>query len=271
MSVTSVNPLVGDPAVNAPGTTGQADADRQQVRRLAQEFEAMLMTEMLREMRRSMIDDDQEEDGFGAGTMTDTTDVELGRSLSRVGGLGLADILTRAFERQYAGSTHGRPAGVEHVADTASMTGSAIAAGTDSADPGDSLLADAGTLSSQDLASATISSPFGWRRDPFTGAPRFHAGVDVPIAYGRDVHAAAAGTVVFAGPQGGYGNSVTVDHGDGRQTRYAHLSQQLVRVGDVVAGGQVLGKSGDSGRARGPHLHFEVLVNGKPVDPIIPG
>jgi murein DD-endopeptidase MepM/ murein hydrolase activator NlpD len=113
-----------------------------------------------------------------------------------------------------------------------------------------------------------VSSKFGWRQDPLTGQATFHHGVDIAVAYGHDVRAAADGVVSFAGVQNGYGNTVVIDHEGGRQTRYAHLSQELVRAGDVVSEGQVLGKSGNSGRTTGPHLHFEMLVNGRPVDPV---
>lgn len=112
-----------------------------------------------------------------------------------------------------------------------------------------------------------MSSPFGWRQDPITGGSSFHQGVDLKMAYGRDVKAAAAGTVVFAGTQGGYGQTVVINHEGGRQTRYAHLSAENVRAGDVVSEGQIIGKSGNSGRSTGPHLHFELLVDGHPVDP----
>ena len=114
---------------------------------------------------------------------------------------------------------------------------------------------------------APITSQFGWRQDPINGSARFHKGLDIAVAYGADVKAAAPGRVSFSGVQNGYGNTVVIDHEGGRQTRYAHLSEQLVRVGDVVAEGQLVGKSGNSGRATGPHLHFELLVNGQPVDP----
>ena len=88
------------------------------------------------------------------------------------------------------------------------------------------------------------------------------------MAYGRDVKAAAAGTVAFAGVQNGYGKTVVINHDGGRQTRYAHLSAENVRAGDVVSEGQILGKSGNSGRSTGPHLHFEMLVDGQPVNPV---
>src|SRR5262249_55573770 len=112
-----------------------------------------------------------------------------------------------------------------------------------------------------------ISSGYGWRRDPFTGAAQFHKGVDVALAYNTEVHAAADGRVVFSGVNGGYGNLVIVEHGDGRQTRYAHLSARSVQAGDSVQTGQVIGKVGSSGHATGPHLHFEVVDNGRAVNP----
>jgi murein DD-endopeptidase MepM/ murein hydrolase activator NlpD len=237
----------------------QTDADRAQIKLLAQQFEAMLMTQMLREMRRSMLDDDQEEkeNGFGLETMTDTTDADLGSALSRAGGIGLTSSLLKAFERQIAGT---------------SQSGQSSAAGNTSGASAQPEVVESPIpkpLQVSDVtAPARVSSRFGWRQDPLTGEASFHQGVDLAVAYGRDVKAAADGVVSFAGVQNGYGNTVVIDHQDGRQTRYAHLSQELVRAGDAVTEGQVLGKSGNSGRSTGPHLHFEVLVNGKPVDPV---
>lgn len=231
------------------------DADKQEVKRLAQQFEAMLMTQMLREMRRSMLDDDEEkENGFGADTMTDTADVELGSALSRGGGVGLTDQLLNAFERQITGTQQ-------------QQTAPAPPAMTPEAGVAPPPRASALLLSDVTTA-APLSSKFGWRQDPLTGEPTFHHGVDIAVAYGQDVKAAATGVVSFAGVQNGYGNTVVIDHEGGRQTRYAHLSQELVRAGDPVTEGQILGKSGNSGRSTGPHLHFEMLVNGRPVDPV---
>jgi murein DD-endopeptidase MepM/ murein hydrolase activator NlpD len=117
------------------------------------------------------------------------------------------------------------------------------------------------------LPEGTVSSSFGWRRDPFNGHPRFHSGTDVKMAYGQDVLSAAGGRVSFVGEQPGYGLIVKVDHGNGLETRYAHLSQSVLHVGDTVKSGQVIAQSGNSGRSTGPHLHFEVLENGKAVAP----
>ena len=114
-----------------------------------------------------------------------------------------------------------------------------------------------------------ISSAFGWRRDPLTGQGRFHKGVDVKAAYGQPVPSVAGGTVVSAGSQGSYGLTVVVEHDSGIRTRYAHLSELAVRPGDVVARGQDLGRVGSTGRSTGPHLHFEVLEEGRPVNPAV--
>ena len=122
-------------------------------------------------------------------------------------------------------------------------------------------------MSGTQAAAADVTSGFGWRTDPFTGASRFHAGVDIRATYGRDVATVAAGRVVSAGVQGGYGQSVVVEHAPGLRTRYAHLSSVDVQPGQAIDSGSVVGKVGQSGRATGPHLHFEVLKDGKAVNP----
>jgi murein DD-endopeptidase MepM/ murein hydrolase activator NlpD len=112
-----------------------------------------------------------------------------------------------------------------------------------------------------------ISSAFGPRADPFTGEPRHHAGVDFAAPEGSEIRAARAGRVVFAGPRGGYGNAVEIDHGEGLTTLYAHASDLLVRSGDAVLAGQPIARVGMTGRATGAHLHFEVRQDHRPQDP----
>jgi murein DD-endopeptidase MepM/ murein hydrolase activator NlpD len=96
---------------------------------------------------------------------------------------------------------------------------------------------------------------------------QFHKGLDIAVAYGSDVRSAAAGTVIFSGQKGGYGNCVIVSHGNGLATLYGHLSQLVSKVNDKVKVGQVIAKSGNSGRSTGPHLHYEVHKNNTPVNP----
>ncbi len=113
-----------------------------------------------------------------------------------------------------------------------------------------------------------ISSRFGYRVSPFTGRRELHKGLDIVNRSGTPVVTTADGQVVFAGYKGGYGKMVTVDHGLGKVTKYGHLSKITVRSGDSVVRGQDLGLLGNTGRSTGPHLHYEVVVNGKAVNPV---
>jgi len=117
-------------------------------------------------------------------------------------------------------------------------------------------------------ANGWITSPFGYRRDPFTGYRRFHEGLDISNRKGTPVIAPADGIVVFVGRKGGYGNIITISHGYGITTRYGHLSKILVKLGQQVQRGDIIGKIGNTGRSTGPHLHYEVRINHKPVNPI---
>jgi murein DD-endopeptidase MepM/ murein hydrolase activator NlpD len=107
-----------------------------------------------------------------------------------------------------------------------------------------------------------VTSPFGYRWG------RLHAGIDIGVAYGTPIHAAASGTVVLAGWTGGYGNYTCIDHGGGLATCYAHQSSYAVSVGAHVEQGEVIGYVGSTGHSFGAHLHFEVRINGNPVDPL---
>ncbi|GIX35871.1 MAG: peptidase [Lysobacteraceae bacterium] len=111
------------------------------------------------------------------------------------------------------------------------------------------------------------SSRFGLRTDPFTGKSEFHRGVDFSGPLGSDVLAVADGVVVFSGRHPGYGNMVDIDHGNGYMTRYAHNQKNLVEPGQRVRAGDVIAKMGSTGRATGVHVHFEVWINDRPVNP----
>lgn len=114
---------------------------------------------------------------------------------------------------------------------------------------------------------AAMTSGFGYRRDPFTGGAAMHAGLDFAGPVGAPIHAAAKGRVSFVGQKGAYGNVVEISHGNGLVTRYAHMSRFAARVGQDVAAGAVIGAIGSTGRSTGPHLHFEVRNNGRPMNP----
>ena len=116
--------------------------------------------------------------------------------------------------------------------------------------------------------SGKLESGMGGRRNPFGGRGfEYHEGQDIDASYGTPVMVAASGTVTIAGRQRGYGNVIYVDHGAGLSTRYGHLSEIEVKVGQTVTRGQTIGLVGSTGRSTGPHLHYEVRINNQPVDP----
>ncbi|HEX4389201.1 MAG TPA: M23 family metallopeptidase, partial [Steroidobacteraceae bacterium] len=118
------------------------------------------------------------------------------------------------------------------------------------------------------VANGFISSYFGERADPFDGLETFHKGVDFAGTPGSPVVAVAAGVVTWAGERTGYGRLIEINHGDGFATRYAHNERTLVTVGQTVKRGERIALMGSTGRSTGPHVHFEVLRNGRQVNPL---
>ena len=118
------------------------------------------------------------------------------------------------------------------------------------------------------VSSGYISSYFGERADPFDGREAFHKGVDFAGTLGSDVVAVAAGVVTWSGERSGYGKLIEINHGDGFVTRYAHNERTLVQVGQTVRRGEAVALMGSTGRSTGPHVHFEVLRNGRQVNPL---
>jgi murein DD-endopeptidase MepM/ murein hydrolase activator NlpD len=120
------------------------------------------------------------------------------------------------------------------------------------------------------ISTAQVGSSFGYRSDPFTGRARFHSGCDIKAHWGESVGASLNGTVQYVGWYHGYGNIVIVNHGGGVTTHYAHLSSFDVQVGQRVERGQIVGRAGSTGRATSPHLHYELRIEGNPVNPFQP-
>lgn len=262
MKTTLESLAIAQAPVQAPKTA--AEAERMQVLALVEQFEGMLLSEMLRDVRAG---DEEDEEGFGLGasTMTDTMQGEFGLALSRAGGLGLGETLAKALFRKAQTDAAVEAAVVPTAAPALRAPGVPTTQGpvhdhADHADPtGDG---PAAVVS----GGVPVTSAFGWRNDPFTGKATFHKGVDLAAAYGTEVRAFDGGVVKSAGERSGYGLTVVVDHGDGRETLYAHLSSMAVAPGDPVAAGQPIARSGNSGRATGAHLHFEAREYGRPVD-----
>lgn len=220
--------------------------DLTKVKALAAQFESTLLSQMLKQMKDSMAPQDDRE-GLGQSVFGDTINHELAMSLTKAGGVGLAESLLKGLSRI------DQQPGQSEVAAAMAATPATVSMPMP-------------TSRSFTLDSA-VSSDFGWRHDPINGQPRFHAGLDLKVAYGQEVRAASGGVVTFAGEQSGYGTTVVVDHGDGLETRYAHLSSTEVQAGSVVSAGQPIARSGNSGRSTGAHLHFEVRQDGQPIDP----
>jgi murein DD-endopeptidase MepM/ murein hydrolase activator NlpD len=241
---------------SAAGDPGRAGGhERYELQRVAQQFEAMLLTQMLREMRKAgeWKDGDEGAEGMQLGTesFTEAIDTELGIHLAKHQGLGLTSQLMQAFDRLAGGSGVSTPEAIHQTP------------APPSAFPGMSV-----PQAAVPPLPTAVTSEFGWRSDPFTGQSKFHRGVDLKAAYGQEVQAAASGTVVFSGEQRGYGTTVVLEHADGSRSRYAHLSAVTVSAGSAVEGGQAVGRAGRSGRATGTHLHFEVTSpEGKPISP----
>lgn len=126
-----------------------------------------------------------------------------------------------------------------------------------------------GTIPSIWPVDGTLESGFGGRRNPFGGSSyEFHSGQDIDAAFGTPVIAGASGTVTFSGWMNGYGQLVEIDHGGGLTTRYGHLSTIAASVGQLIKGGELLGRVGSTGRSTGPHLHYEVRIKDQPVNPV---
>ncbi|WDD98444.1 M23 family metallopeptidase [Thalassomonas actiniarum] len=123
-------------------------------------------------------------------------------------------------------------------------------------------------LSGRPISKGWLSSYFGMRKDPFSGRPAMHKGVDFAGKEDAAIIATASGVVSWAEPRYGYGNLIEIDHGAGLKTRYGHNKTLLVKVGDVVSKGQVIARMGSTGRSTGPHVHYEILRNGNQINPI---
>lgn len=232
-----------------------AGLDKAQIKTLAEQFESTMVSQMLKGLQTSMFDNEEDGDASsGVGPLSDALFNELSLAITRAGGMGIANAMIGPLTAQTT-------AAAQDFGATAAA-GVPASSGVFPVEP-----------SLQPLTSGPIplpgrvSSAYGMRKDPISGDVRLHKGTDIPMPYGADVRTAGAGTVVSVGEVKGYGLQVVVDHGDGVTTRYAHLSSAAVRPGDTVARGQVIAAVGNSGRSTGPHLHFEVLTQGRAIDP----
>ncbi len=237
--------------------------DKEELKKVAHEFEALFVSYLLKVMRETIEKSDSEEGGYGKSIYTELFDEEMSRAIARQGSFGIADMLVK---RLSIDSAAGRNAGVEPRPEKPSappQVPSPQGPTTPEAKPETDL-----EISDVHLpVRAPVSSNFGVRKDPFTKELRFHKGLDLAAPEGTEVRAALGGEVVFAGYKAGYGNLVIVQHPGGLETTYAHLGSISVKKGDSIAAEQVLGLVGNTGHSTAPHLHFEVQRLGEPMDP----
>ena len=223
--------------------TRPPDAERERLRDAARSLESLVLKQLVTASGAF-----KGGEGAGAGIRADLFATTLADTLAKGGGIGLAAQLERTLGAAAPAPTPGPPTFHPYTVEPRAYGGSAART---------PVLPVAGR----------VTSAFGTRTDPFTGAPAAHRGVDVAAPEGTPIRAALGGVVLQAGPRGNYGDAVEIDHGDGTTSLYAHASALLVAPGERVEAGQEIARVGRSGRATGAHLHFEVRQGARPVDP----
>jgi murein DD-endopeptidase MepM/ murein hydrolase activator NlpD len=244
----------------AEAATGQVrDAA---LKKAANEFEALFVSYLLKVMRETIEESGLTDGGFGKTIYTELFDEQMSRTVAQQGPLGLSALILKGLGARETATSDDNgvkadPGQEGTSAGKQDPVQGAVASPTPDTDVPDVFLP----------VQAPVSSGFGIRTDPFSHTKRFHKGIDLAAPPGTSVHAAMGGTVVFAGSEGGYGNTVVIRRGE-VETRYAHLDRTDVKAGDVVREEEVIGSVGSSGRSTGPHLHFEVTRLGEAVNPV---
>jgi murein DD-endopeptidase MepM/ murein hydrolase activator NlpD len=209
---------------------GAAGGDALDRKRAAQEFASFLYLEVLKAMRATLPKDGLfDNDSLSQDIYTSMFDTEVARVLAKRDTTGFTTMVEQAIDKMVPQprAENGEGAPVDGV----------------------------------------VSSSFGMRHDPINGAKQFHSGIDIAAPAGSEVRAPSGGKVTFSGRAAGYGNLVEINHGGGMVSRYAHNAANLVAIGDEIKAGQVIAVVGNTGRATGAHVHFELRRGGKPVDP----
>jgi len=270
----SISPINDPVSAAGPG----AYKGDEGMKKASQDLEAVFYYYVIKAMRETVPKDGLFSGGEGEDVATSMMDMELAGSLAKADGTISAPLYDRLKHINTRNTKDGPDAANGAVIPTKSgavakksysealaLVPVAPTAAPQDADAG----ADGFGLPVEPSSAIRISSPYGTRNDPFTGEVRQHRGVDIAAPTGSKVLAAKEGRVVFSGEKAGYGNLVVVDHGDGLLSYYGHNSQNLVKVGDAVAKGENIALVGQTGRATGPHLHFEVRREGKTIDPAL--
>jgi flagellar protein FlgJ len=235
-----------------------------ELKKAAQEFEAIFIAQMLKVMRETIEESGLTEGGFGKSVYTELFDQELSLNLARNGTLGIADLLEKRLTSTADIEGKQDPDLAPSKSGLKKQGVAKEAAASDSGQPSEQ---DYGISDMHLPVNGPVSSLYGMRRDPFTRQAKFHHGMDLAAPEGMSILPALPGTVISARYENGYGNTVVVEHAGGIKTRYGHLGSVSVKAGDVITSEDILGTVGNTGRSTGAHLHFEVLRNGISMDP----
>ncbi len=244
--------------------SASGEKQKGELKKVAQEFEAIFIAHMLKVMRETIEESGLTEGGFGKSIYTELFDQEVSLNIAKHGALGIADVLYRSLSDTTSDENKSGQSGTDDP-----NGGLQPAPQASPENPGMSGKPEREISDLQLPVQAPISSAFGLRRDPFSHQTRFHKGLDLAAPEGMKVMAALPGTVVSAGYENGYGNTVLIQHSGGLQTRYSHLASMSVKAGDAVVSQSALGTVGGTGHSTGPHLHFEVIQMGQPMDPLL--
>ncbi|MBI5810079.1 MAG: peptidoglycan DD-metalloendopeptidase family protein [Deltaproteobacteria bacterium] len=232
--------------------------DKAALKKAAEEFEAFFINEMLKSMRATIQKSSLFDGGNAQDLYSSMMDTELSRFMASSGGIGLGSILLQQILPDEG-------AAVAVPSDKPPLKNGVLPYHMIPSEDGKDAWERTAPLKFP--VKGIISSGFGLRADPFTGEEGFHHGVDIAAKEGAPIYPAAKGMVIFSGYKEGFGNVVEVEHEGGQITRYGHNMKNLVNQGDAVKTSEPIAYVGKTGRATGPHLHFEVISEGGRIDP----
>ncbi len=244
-----------------------------QLKKVSQEFEALFLERIWKEMKKTVSPDGIFHNSI-AQKYLGMFDWQFALTLSKDGGIGLGDFLYNQLKEQLEEKSTALPPSEIH---SLKITQSLQEKNNDSWQQVDKLAKEIerknGTHTILNAVwpisgDRDITSPFGWRRDPFLGDIRWHDGIDIGAPPGTPIRAIAGGKVIFSGYKKGYGNLIIIKHKQGWESYYAHNEKNLVRVGEKIKAGEIIARVGSTGRATGPHLHLEVRHNGAAINPL---
>ena len=243
----------------------------QDVKSAAAELSSLFVSQMLAVMRRTVPKSGLLNKGFAHDTYVSMFDQEIARTIARREDFGLTAMLQRQLKDPGADrQVPGRPLAALPRPPIGSHQQPPVSRTAQQATAIDAYRQQATLTDSRFImpVEGRHTSDFGIRVHPIDHEEQLHGGMDIAAPAGTPIRAAAAGQVVFSGPQSGYGNVIVVQHAEGYSTLYAHNLENLVSVGTIVSQGQPVATVGDTGRATGPHMHFEIRKDGKQLDPV---